>query len=309
VRATLIHNPTAGDGKPSRADIEQIVRAAGFQVRYQSSKKDWKKALKRRSDLVIVAGGDGTVAKVIRELGQTGQPVAILPIGTANNIARTAAALGDARDLVDSWLRAKPQPFDIGIAAASDKSYLFVEGAGGGVFADAIAAGKAHVEDSDTMLGSETDRALALLRGMVAKESARQWQVQIDGSDYSGEFLAVEAMNIRHVGPSVPIAPDAIPGDGLLDVVFVRPADRRALLNYLDTRLEQHAVQLPALSVRRGKQVALSASGGSFRVDDSLIENNGRLEISLMAGAALILGGAAQSDARASSRKESAKAG
>ena len=309
MRATLIHNPTAGDGKPSRADIEQIVRAAGFQVRYQSSKKDWKKALKGRSDLVIVAGGDGTVAKVIRALGDTGRPVAVLPIGTANNIARTVAALGDARELADSWRTAKPAPFDVGVAADAGERHLFVEGAGGGLFAEAIAAGKEHVEDSETIVGNETDRALSVMRDIAEKAVARQWRVEIDGKDHSGEYLAVEAMNIRHVGPSVPVAPNADPGDGRLDVVFVRPSDRRALLDYFDKRLEQHEVKLPRLTVRRGSQVVLTASGGRLRVDDRLLENRRRLEISLMAGATLIVGGAGQSGGGARRRKESARAG
>jgi diacylglycerol kinase family enzyme len=309
VRATLIHNPTAGDGKPGRADIEAIVRAAGFQVRYQSSKKDWKKALKGRSDLVIVAGGDGTVAKVMRALGETGRPVAVLPIGTANNIARTVAALGDARVLAESWRTARPSPFDVGVAADAGARHLFVEGAGGGLFADAIAAGKEHVEDSGTILGSETDRALSLMRDIAEKAVARQWRVEVDGEDHSGEYLAVEAMNIRHVGPSVPIAPNADPGDGRLDVVFVRPSDRRTLLTYLDNRLEQHEVRLPELTVRQGSRVMLTASGGRLRVDDSLLENRRRLEISLMAGAVQIVGNGAQSGAGASRRKEPAKAG
>jgi diacylglycerol kinase family enzyme len=88
----------------------------------------------------------------------------------------------------------------------------------------------------------------------------------------------------------VPIAPEADPGDGQLDVVFVRPSDRRTLLNYLDKRLEQKEVKLPKLTVRRGRHVVLTASGGRLRVDDSLILKRRRLEISLMAGAVVIVG-------------------
>lgn len=266
------------------------MRETGFQVRYESSKKDWKKALSKRSDLVIVAGGDGTVGKVIKELSGTGRPIALLPIGTANNIARTAAALGDARDLASSWARAKAQPFDVGVALTSDQRQLFVEGVGGGIFADAIAEGGKQVEQADSIVGGQMDRAVAFLRGIVERAQPRRWQVQVDGTDHSGDYLAVEVMNIRHVGPSVPIAPDADPGDGLMDVVLVRPSDRRALLSYLDNRLEQHDVKLPKLSARRGKEVVLSVSGGRLRIDDDLLERRRRLDITVMAGAARVLG-------------------
>lgn len=310
MRATLIHNPDAGDGKPSRADLEEILRDAGLQVRYQSSKKDWKKALKVRSDLVVAAGGDGTVAKVIRELSGSGRAIALFPIGTANNIARTATRLGDARELVKTWHPQNAEPFDLGVATVSDERHLFVEGAGGGVFADAIAEGKGRVENSDVIVGSETDRALAFLRGILESAPAHTWRVEIDGTDHSGEYLGVEAMNIRHIGPSVPIAPAADPRDGLLDVVFVRQSDRAALLDYVDNRLKQHEVKLPDLTVVRARQLVLSLSGGRLRVDDDLLEDHRAVEIRIMAGAGLVIGAdTRQSDAPESLRKGSASAG
>ena len=68
MRLTLIHNPAAGDGRPSGADLKKMLAEAGFQVRYESIKKDWKKALQRPADLVVAAGGDATAAKVLKQL-------------------------------------------------------------------------------------------------------------------------------------------------------------------------------------------------------------------------------------------------
>jgi diacylglycerol kinase (ATP) len=213
----------------------------------------------------------------------------LLPIGTANNIARTAAALGDARQLIGSWRSAKAEPFDVGVVSTSSGRRLFVEGAGGGLFADLIADGSRHVERAGSIVGSETDRALAFLRGLVDKAQPRHWRVKLDGEDHSGDYVAVEAMNIRHAGPSVPIAPDADPADGMLDVVFVSADDCHSLLQYLDKRLEQHEVRLPALTVRRARQVSLTPSGGRLRIDDEIVKGNRRVDISLMAGAAHLL--------------------
>src|SRR5436190_1260537 len=85
---TLIHNPTAGDSRPTRQDIERILSDAGFQVRYQSSKGDWKKAVDAATDAIVVAGGDGTVAKVFTRVAGRDIPVGVLALGTANNVAR-----------------------------------------------------------------------------------------------------------------------------------------------------------------------------------------------------------------------------
>jgi len=83
VRVTLIHNPGAGkQGKQNGEQIVELLEAAGHDVRYQSSKDDgWKNALKKPADLVAVAGGDGTVARVARRMAGRGIPVAALPSG------------------------------------------------------------------------------------------------------------------------------------------------------------------------------------------------------------------------------------
>ena len=78
-------------------------------MKYQSCKeKKWKKVLKKPCDIVAVAGGDGTVGKVARELIEKRIPIAVLPLGTANNIAKS---LGIAdiplQDLVASWTAAR----------------------------------------------------------------------------------------------------------------------------------------------------------------------------------------------------------
>src|SRR5262245_31057092 len=94
MRVTLIHNPGAGDDKqPSKGQLEALIREAGHDVRYQSVREQgWSKVLKKAADLIAVAGGDGTVGKVARRLIGRGIPIAVLPVGTANNISRTLAA-------------------------------------------------------------------------------------------------------------------------------------------------------------------------------------------------------------------------
>jgi len=54
IKITLIHNPSAGDdSQPSGERIVEMIESAGHKVKYQSSKeKDWKKALKKRCDII-----------------------------------------------------------------------------------------------------------------------------------------------------------------------------------------------------------------------------------------------------------------
>src|SRR5688572_6478470 len=103
MRVTLVHNPSAGDADHSEQQLAELVRAAGHEVIHHSSKASGlEEALAEPADLVLVAGGDGTVAKVARKLVQKDVLMAILPLGRSNNIAR---ALGiDPRSTPEAQL-------------------------------------------------------------------------------------------------------------------------------------------------------------------------------------------------------------
>src|SRR5205085_12423826 len=104
MRVTLIHNPTAGDESFSATKLTALIEQAGHEVSYQSSKKDYKSALKEPADLVAVAGGDGTVRKVaIQLLGRNIIPIAVLPCGTANNIAKSLSITESPPELIAGW--------------------------------------------------------------------------------------------------------------------------------------------------------------------------------------------------------------
>ena len=114
-----------------------MIQSAGHKVKYQSSKeKDWKKALRKSCDIIAVAGGDGTVGKVARRLVGSPTPIAILPVGTANNIGHALGLTGRALEpLILEWESARRINFDIGEAEGPWGSNYFVEGVGVGLFA------------------------------------------------------------------------------------------------------------------------------------------------------------------------------
>src|SRR4029453_6537569 len=101
MRITLLHNPKAGRGKLAKRDLTAALAKAGHHAIYQSTRNsDYKKALKEPTDLVLAAGGDGTVGKVGHELIDTGIPLAVLPLGTANNLARRLGFCGWPEEII-----------------------------------------------------------------------------------------------------------------------------------------------------------------------------------------------------------------
>src|SRR6266516_6550776 len=117
MRILLIHNPTAGRGKHAKRDLMAALAKAGNHAIYQSTKNsDYRKALKKSTDLVLTAGGDGTVGKVGRELLDTGIPLSVLPLGTANNLARSLGFIASPEEIIARLDGGKKQVFDVGYA-------------------------------------------------------------------------------------------------------------------------------------------------------------------------------------------------
>jgi len=94
-----IRRPVEGDH--AKKDLMAELANAGHHAIYESTRKsDYKKALKKPTDLVLAAGGDGTVGKIGRELIGTGIPLSVLPLGTANNLARSLGFIGSPEEII-----------------------------------------------------------------------------------------------------------------------------------------------------------------------------------------------------------------
>ena len=267
MRVTLIHNPSAGSGSPSGAELMTWLSDAGYDVTYQSSQTaDFARALERPGDLVVAAGGDGTIAKVLRALAGRDVPVAMLPQGTANNVAFSLGIHGTPRDLIASLRTATPRRMDVPSAVAPWGEERFVESAGIGLFASVLddAERDSNVGTRDLVWG-RGDR----MRRMLSREPAPWRRIDADGTDLSGRCFFVAAFNTPTIGPRVPLAPAADPVDGLLDVLVVRAEDRVALEEYLDAHTDGAPIAFPLRTVKC-RTVRLDWEMDSGHLDDKV---------------------------------------
>jgi diacylglycerol kinase family enzyme len=282
MQVTFIHNAKAGDGQYSGDELISLMRDAGHDVTYCSTgEKDWISTLKEATDLVAVAGGDGTVGKVARQLIGQQIPIAVLPLGTANNICKTLELAEIPIDrLIQSWATAKPIAFDSATAKLPWGKENFVESFGVGLFASVML----EAENSDVIDQSSADSeivsALQLVQRRLQSCPFTRLDIVLDGQDLSGEYLCLEAMNIRYVSSNLHLAPKANPGDGLLNIVLIGKGDRHKLDVYLSQRLaaklqpKEHpsADQLapPELPTYQGKHLQIQCPEIDLHIDDEL---------------------------------------
>lgn len=272
MRATLIHNTNAGYGKHPARELMELLRAHGYKPKYQSTgDDDWEAALNEPTDVVVVAGGDGTVDNVVRTFMGRGAPLAILPLGTANNIAGSLGICGPPEKIIAEWKRARRQKFDLGVVRGPwKKPRRFAEAMGMGVFAQmmpiltAVSDHQGH-ETSDAHLRHD----LKTLKMLVDACRAAPWELELDGKKISGKFLLIEIMNVAMLGPGLRLAPKADPGDGRFDVVLVEKKHRKALQRYMVQCLE--ATRPPAkFPTRRAERVTFRWHGSTIHLDSDL---------------------------------------
>jgi diacylglycerol kinase (ATP) len=279
--AILMHNPTAGHGQYAKDDLLALLKKNGYEVRYQSTKEDdYALALEEPAELVIVAGGDGTVGKVARQHKQD-IPIALLPLGTANNITRGLGITSSPEELVRGWQSAQRQAFTIGLAKGPWGELQFLEAVGVGLFPQVMKALPKRKEALQLRFRNAEEEVhfdRLFLKETLEAYQEKHWQVTLDGHDLSGRYLLVEAMNIPSIGPNLRLAPDANPEDAFLEVVLVGEEEREDLLQYLNERLAGNE-SLLTLPTRKVKRLQLVCKASEAHVDDEVWPEEGSVNL------------------------------
>lgn len=118
-RALLVANPKARRGPAGVVEAEAALGDAGLSVTVDpiTSSKKIAAAIERaagRVDLIVIGGGDGTISAALPALLEARRPLGILPLGTANNTARTLGIPSDLSEAAAVIARGTTRRIDVG---------------------------------------------------------------------------------------------------------------------------------------------------------------------------------------------------
>lgn len=285
MRVTLMHNPEAGDEAHSRDILVRWIADAGHQVEYQSTEDhDYVSALQDPADLVAIAGGDGTVKKVASHLMGRKIPIALLPLGTANNIAEALGYNRPIPELIATWSSSSLKKFDVGVITGTWGESIFLESTGFGLFPEMLSRIEHDkLEDQYDEVDERLTAAYLKLKQVLAVLESQELVVTLDNQNLSGRYLLMEAMNIGLIGPNLCLAPQADPGDGYLELVLLGEEERDVFSSVLAGDLPQK--ELPnVLRVASGKKLEVNLEEALVHIDSELETGvSGSIEITLKA--------------------------
>jgi diacylglycerol kinase (ATP) len=297
-------NPHAafGKNKASGDRVVAVLREAGYHVTALREKDfDDLVAVTKRAihglptpgedlplpaDALVVVGGDGMVSLGVNLIAQTSLPLAIVPTGTGNDLARgLGIPVGDLeasiRHLLTA-LAAPARPIDLGRITCGEKTTYFAAILSAGF--DAIVNERAN---SMSWPRGKSRYTLALLLELIGLKSV-QYSLVIDGVASTVGANLISIANNTSMGGGMLVTPDASLTDGLLDVFVLQPVSRLRFLRLFPRVFAGTHVSEPEVLIERGKRIRLEAAGIVTYADG---ERVGPLpvDVEVVTAAALIL--------------------
>ncbi len=259
--ARLIVNPRAGHklGMPTNVStlqsVEQALSLAGLRFdvrktrsRHHATRLAWE-AVEEGCQLVIAAGGDGTIAEVGEALVHTDTALGIMPLGSIMNMAR---ALCVPRDL-DAAARVIAEGVTLAMDVGRVANHVFLEAGGMGLAAGLFG----YFNRLDRGYSRPVGLARAMLRFARDLRNPRV-VVSADGRHFDVRAPQVTISNGPFVGAAYVLAPQARIDDGLLDVmIFEEMSVFRVLVHMALVAGGRRLPPPPGVHLVRARQIDL----------------------------------------------------
>ncbi|WP_096187037.1 diacylglycerol kinase [Evansella halocellulosilytica] len=222
-RARLIYNPSSGREQVKRhlPYILEKLELAGYEASAHATtgkncaKRAAKLACERKFDLVVAAGGDGTINEVVSGIAeQEYRPnVGLIPGGTTNDFARALHIPRDIEKACEILTNGRLQSIDVGKVGME----YFINIAGAGTLTELTYEVPSRLK---TMMG----QVAYYVKGFEKLPRIKPTHVTIeyDGKLFEGEIMLFLVSNTNSVGGFEKLAPNAFLNDGLFDLIILQ---------------------------------------------------------------------------------------
>jgi diacylglycerol kinase (ATP) len=276
---TVIYNPAAAQGKAGERleHVKADLMAAGIDFTLHVTERVGhatdlaaQAATDGKTDVVVSAGGDGTANEVINGLmrvvatsPQSMPALGVLCVGRGNDFAHGVGVPNDVPGGIAVLQAGAEAPMDVGFLRGGDYPQ-------GRYFGNGIGVG------FDTIVGLEAAK-LKWIRGFAAYLVAAfktllffyktpRLRMEIDSNPVTQECVQVSIMNGQRLGGAFFMAPDALTGDGHLDLCIAGKPKRGQMLGILLKYMKGSQAESAHVTTGHAKSIIIKAEEGTMPV-------------------------------------------
>lgn len=279
MRIVVITNPRSGRGAGRRgrdaleaalkgtvADyriVETTAPGAGIRTGHLiegSAGKLAREAANAGVEIVVAAGGDGTIGEVANGLVGTNAIMGVIPMGTGNDLARSLCIPRDLTAAVHVLVGGDVRTIDLG---KLDQGGFFINVAGCGFDAEVAR----RINQGYRYLRGTTAYVVAALQ-TLGRYRADAITLEVDGQVREEKVMLCALANATSYGGGMRIAPHADLSDGLLDVVLVGDVSRTEFLRAFPSVFKGTHTTHPKVQVFRGSRVSIKSAADLLLLAD-----------------------------------------
>ena len=229
-------------------------------------------ALKKKFDVVVAGGGDGTVNEVGSALVKSKTALGIIPLGSGNGLARHLHIPLKAAEAIEIINKQKVLEIDYGLL--NGKAFFCTAGLG----FDAKIGHK---------FAKSSERGFYSYFRAVIEEffsyKSKKYKITIDGEKQKERAFLVTFANASQYGNNAFISPDAVINDGLLDVCILKKKKKNRVIG-LGVRLFKRTLdQSPYLEIKQGKEIIVKRKKkGPVHYDGEPIKMDKKIRVSVV---------------------------
>ncbi|MEX0583296.1 MAG: diacylglycerol kinase family protein [Sneathiella sp.] len=261
-RLIIIHNPTSGIRNKNRFS-KALLRLADTDCEVEILKTngpghatEMTRELVARNDpdiVLVAAGGDGTVSEILNGLEGGEVPLGVIPLGTANVLARELGLGVSINKAIKTLAEAEPVP--VYSATANEKRFLLMAGAG----YDSLTV--AALRPGEKKRFGALAYVLAAFRAVTGFRDM-EFEVVVNGKSYAAASVVIT--KVRYYGGPFVIAPEGGIENPRLDVLLLKNAGLAAAFRYGAALLLNRLSQLSDVEILETNEEVLVTSSRVF---------------------------------------------
>lgn len=259
-RARIIYNPTSGRElfRKHLPEVLEKLEVAGYETSCHATTCEGdavqaaKYAVERGFDLVVAAGGDGTLNEVVTGISpfENRPKVGLIPMGTTNDFARALRIPRDIVKAVDIILAGETLPVDVGIV--NDRHFINI--AGGGKMTELT-------YDVPSKLKTVLGQLAYYLKGieMLPSIRASHLKIEYDGGLFEGEAMMFLVGLTNSVGGFEKLAPDSSINDGKFTLMILRKCNIAEFIRLATLAIGGNHLDDPLVIYRKTSNIKVTA--------------------------------------------------